>query len=127
MTTPIGHLTEIGACDSARRWVAEGKFPDLESAWLACDNTDWLLWYAGRKAGPMVLPIFEKRYPDDKRPRKAIETAEAWVDGKASLKEVAEARSAARNAAAATAAAARKQMRARCVEIIKKHYPTLPV
>jgi hypothetical protein len=26
-----------------------------------------------------VLPIFEKEYPEDKRPRKAIEAAKAWI------------------------------------------------
>ena len=31
-------------------------------------------------AALLVLPIFEKKYPDDDRPRKAIEAAEAWIN-----------------------------------------------
>ena len=193
MNTPIEHLTEIGACSSAREWITSGKFADLEAAWTACDNPSWLLWYAGRKAGPigdpkrkvlvtiacecarLVLDIFENRYPDDKRARKAIETAEAWVRGEVGTQALIDARSAAISAAYSAAAysaayaayaaaytapeaaayaaysaadyhtdaayvaaayatdaastydaAVRANMRARCVAIIKKHYPTLP-
>jgi hypothetical protein len=32
-----------------------------------------------------VLPFFEKKYPRDKRPRKAIEAARAWARGKITL------------------------------------------
>jgi len=56
-----------------------------------------------------VLPIFEQAYPDDDRPRKAIETARRHADGKATPEELAAARDAARaatwDAAAARAAA----------------------
>jgi hypothetical protein len=27
----------------------------------------------------LALPIFEGKYPDDKRPRRAIQTAKAWL------------------------------------------------
>ena len=46
-----------------------------------------------------VLPIYEKRYPEDERPRKAIETKQLWLDGNASDEELAAARDAAREAA----------------------------
>ena len=49
-----------------------------------------------------VLPIFEREYPDDDRPRAAIETARRYADGKATPEELAAARAAA--AAAAWAA-----------------------
>jgi hypothetical protein len=49
-----------------------------------------------------VLPIYEKRYPDDKRSRVAIETARRYADGKATREE----RDAARDAAGAAAGAA---------------------
>ena len=35
-----------------------------------------------------VLPIFEKQYPEDKRPRQAIEVARRFANGKATLKEI---------------------------------------
>lgn len=49
-----------------------------------------------------VLPMFEREYPDDDRPRKAIETARRHADGKATDSELA----AAWGAAAAARAAA---------------------
>jgi len=53
-----------------------------------------------------VLPIYEKEYPDDKRPREAIEAARRYAKGKATKKELAAAWSAARDAARAAWAAA---------------------
>lgn len=40
---------------------------------LACDVAE------------IVLPLFEKKYPDDKRPREAIETAILFIAGGCSL------------------------------------------
>ena len=54
----------------------------------------------------MVLPIFEKNYPDDMRARKAIETARLFADGKASSDELAAAGDAAGAAAGDAARAA---------------------
>ena len=53
-----------------------------------------------------VLPIYEREYPDDDRPRKAIETARRHADGKATDSELAAARDAARDAARAAEDAA---------------------
>jgi hypothetical protein len=50
-----------------------------------------------------VLPIYEKRYPDDKRPRVAVETARRYAEGKATREERAAAGAAARDAAGAAA------------------------
>jgi len=36
-----------------------------------------------------VLPLFEDKYPDDKRPRVAIETAEQYAEGNSTLEELA--------------------------------------
>jgi hypothetical protein len=46
-----------------------------------------------------ALPIYEKNYPDDKRPRHAIEVARLYADGKASDGELAAARATAWHAA----------------------------
>ena len=119
--TPISHLSEIGACSSAISWVMAGKFSDLESAWLACEEPQYLLWYAGRKSGgsesdgrkklvlcamacaKLALPIWEKRYPKDDRVRVCIETAEKWAHGDATISDVRLARQECRKAAYAAA------------------------
>lgn len=54
----------------------------------------------------LVLPIFEKKYPNDKRPRQAIETTEQFAYGKATEEEL-EAASSAAGAAWEAAVAAR--------------------
>ena len=61
------------------------------------------------KCAEHVLPIFEKKYPDDTQPRKAVEIARKYANGKATKTELAAARDAARDAAwdAAWDAAAR--------------------
>lgn len=46
-----------------------------------------------------ALPIFEKEYPKDNRPRQAIETAERFAKGKATAEELSAAWDAARDAA----------------------------
>ena len=53
-----------------------------------------------------VISIYERDYPDDKRPRHAIEVARLFAAGKVSDSELAAARDAARDAARAAARAA---------------------
>ena len=50
-----------------------------------------------------VLPIFEREYPNDPRPRMAIETAEKYANGEANYYELDAARAAASAAASAAA------------------------
>ena len=60
-----------------------------------------------------VLPVFTAKYPEDDRPRRAIETARAWSRGEATVGEAREAAFAAHAAArAASDAAAREVARA---------------
>ena len=60
-----------------------------------------------------TLPIFEKKYPNDNRPRVAIETAERYANGEATIEELNAARAAAWDAARAAASdAARAAARA---------------
>ena len=53
------------------------------------------------KCAECVLPYFEKKYPKDKRPRKAVKAARDWAEGKIKVGE-------ARKAAFAAHSAARK-------------------
>jgi len=52
-----------------------------------------------------VLPLYETKYPNDNRPRQAIETARRFANGQATLAGLAAARDAARVAAWAAAGA----------------------
>lgn len=90
-------------CASKRKHV---KVVDVTS-----QLREFAIWCAER-----VLPIWEQRYPDDKRPRECLETARRYLEGKATLKELQEARQAAAAAAyayadAVAAYAARKKER----------------
>ena len=66
---------------------------DFSKIWNNCERGDWLIWLL-RNSGNIdkptavkiaiacaehVLAIFEKKYPNNKRSRKAIEAAIAWV------------------------------------------------
>jgi hypothetical protein len=78
-------------------WVLQCvKHPDLErvARLMACDFAE------------AVLSIFEKKYPDDKRPSNAIKTARRYANGKATDEELVAARAAAGAAARAAAWAA---------------------
>jgi len=126
-----------------------------------------MLWYAAKKAGPvgdekrkrlvlaacecarLALPVWEKRYPDDKRVRECIETAEKWARDEATLEALKVSRqncyaayasyaadaayapdasyaAYAANAAAYAYAAAHTATLKKCADIVRKHYPTLP-
>jgi hypothetical protein len=70
-----------------------------------------VLWAAD--CAEHVLPYFEERYPQDNRPRNAVEAARAWARGELAFSEVRAAAFAAHAAARATdAGAARAAARA---------------
>jgi hypothetical protein len=113
-------LTKLKACPEAITWAKAYKTP--QGAWRACKRADWLLWISGRLVGPgddsrkpLVLAACAcartalRHVPaGEMRPLRAIETAEAWCRGEASLEQVRAASTAyaAYYAAAAAAAAA---------------------
>lgn len=96
-------LKSIGACSEGVKWRSKR---DLKTAWAECERGDWMLWLCGKMVGKkgwparqeiilvtcdcaeLSLPIFENKYPNDDRPRKAIETARLWASGKSVIKEV---------------------------------------
>ena len=117
MKTHVKALKDLRACEEAVEYAAQ--FPDLQSAWDACERGAWMLWLAGRYSGepggegrrPLVLAacacarLSLVHVPQGElRPLKAIETAEAWVRGDATPEQV---RASAEAAWAAAAEAAR--------------------
>ena len=118
------YLNGLGACQPSIDWCEANGITTADEAWRKCDRGDWMLWLAGKMAGPvdsesrkklvfacaqcarLVLPIFEKQCPDDKRVRTLLEVSEAYSYGKATLKSVHKARSACAYAAYTSADAA---------------------
>ena len=114
-------LAAIGACPEAVVWAKD--YSTLRAAWKVCERGDWMLWLCekmeGKKGWPtrqqvvlvacdcaeLSLPIFEKEYPNDKRPRLAIEAARAWANGDGTIEQVRSAADAAYAAADAVNAA----------------------
>jgi hypothetical protein len=167
----MGHwtkkLVDGCACSEAIEWAKQYRSPI--DAWNACDRGDWMLWVAGKLSGK---PLSKKRKlltlakcecarlalnfvpKDEKRPLRAIQTAEAWAKGNdrgTTIEDVmfaasaaayaayanayANASSAAASAAAyanayaaANASAAAEKIRVLkiCADIMRKHYPKPP-
>jgi len=54
-------------------------------SWFECAR---ILHEFAYRVGEDVLPIFEKTYPKEDRPRKAIEAKRLWLDGKISIEDL---------------------------------------
>ena len=101
------YLGSLGACTEAREWAA--GYSTLAEAWTACERADWLLWYAGKRGVDRKILVraacacartaLPHVPPGEDRPRLAIELAEAWCNGRATIVEVRTAANAAANAA----------------------------
>ena len=161
----IAWLRHVGACADAIAWCETQ--PNKAAAWRNCERGDWMLWAIGKTVGPpgddsrkplvmaacecarLALPYLPA---GEQRPLAAIETAEAWCRGDATLNQVRAAASyaayayaaaapayayAAHVAAAAAAAAyaayatyadadARTITLRQCADIVRKHFPKPP-
>ena len=83
-------------CREAKKWL--GKKTNARKAWNKCERGDWLIWIlAWQKVDKrqLVLVLCEcarlsLKYVEkgEERPLKAIEIAEAWARGEASIGEV---------------------------------------
>ena len=88
-------LKSLNACQSGISLVATYPDKDHEAVirrLVADDHWDYANWLLPRLmdyrgyvsyavyAAELVLPIWEKKYPDDKLPRKAIEAAKRCID-----------------------------------------------
>jgi hypothetical protein len=114
----IEYLKSLGACDEAIEFAE--NYPDLPSAYAVCVRPDWLFWLAGRTdishqqiviaacaCARTALP-----YAQGPESLTAIETAEAWCRGEATIEQVRAAADAARAAPAAAPAHAAHAARA---------------
>ena len=119
MKEHIIKLKELSACPEAVEWASQ--FETIQEAWDNCERGDWMLWLLGKQVGSprsksrkeLVLIACKcarlslKYVPKyEKRPLKAIQTAEKWVRGEATLQQVRYAAYAAADAAYAAYAAA---------------------
>jgi len=112
MKTTQAILTELAACPEAVKWAGRKTH---KKAWETCKRGEWLLWIAGKVDIDRKLLVLAacacartalKYVPDgEDRPRIAIETAEAWVRGEATIDQVRSASYAAAYAACAANAA----------------------
>ncbi len=106
-------LRQLHACKEAYKWVGKKT---LTEAWATCERGDWMLWYAAKvnidrkslmKAACACARLALPYLPSDElRPARAIETAERWIDGGATVDEVRNAADAAYAAASAYATVA---------------------
>jgi len=93
-------LISMRACPEAVEWVGTRN---LAAAWHECERADWMLWLCGKMVGKHGWPRHEDivlaacdcaltakqwwwRVNDC--PARAIETAQKWACGKASIDEV---------------------------------------
>jgi hypothetical protein len=117
MNTWLTDLKSHNPCADGYAWAKESNIASLPEAFAKLERGDWWLWLASAygvyldkprlvtytaDCAEHVLPIFEDRHPGDKRPRRAVEAARAWVA--CPSPETMDAAAAA-NAAAAAAAA----------------------
>jgi len=109
----IRDVEKHAPCRDGMDWLRTQ--PDMETAWLECLRGDWMLWLAGKmkadkgqlvRAACKCARLALRHVPEGERmPKVAIETAEAWCDGRAAVEDVRAAADAADAAAAAAAAA----------------------
>ena len=86
------YLKSLDACDDAVKWSAD--YRSLSDCWQKCERSDWMMWLLRKTdkiskkqavtyaiwCAESVIGEFEKKYPEDDRPRDATEAAKKWVD-----------------------------------------------
>ena len=92
------YFRDLDACGEAL--VEARKYPTWQEFWDACEHPDWLLWGWARlnpdnnfyltccDIAEWSLPFYEDVYPDDDRPRKAIEARRAFLRGEITAAEL---------------------------------------
>ena len=104
-------LESNNACSSGMEWVTENKLIGLPKIkflqkLIVAEKLDWANWLIVRLmdhrqqvqyaifAAEQVLQNFESKYPDDNRPRKAIEAAKEYLKDSSETNRLAAARAA---------------------------------
>ena len=92
----VRKLEGFHACSEAVEWFRTQ--PSLREAWESCQHSDWMLWFLEELEADSKLFVevacriartVLHLIPDgEDRPRKAIEAAEGWLDGKVTAEEV---------------------------------------
>ena len=86
-------ILALNPCHSGLVFAESCDF-DAVKIWNTCPRGDWMIWLLRKTqsidrqtsvklaclCAEHVLSIYESKYPDDKRPRLAIESAKAWAD-----------------------------------------------
>lgn len=72
-------------CVGAVVWEQMNKVTRILNSWGKVDRVKFAIWCAER-----VLPIWSKKYPNDKRPKIAIDYAKNCLDNKVNLDEASE-------------------------------------
>jgi len=95
MKVTLAWLRENNACKEGIEWFKvrkESNLPEVLESLLKEEYFQWANWtivrFMSHKqkvqyavfAAEQVIEIFEKKYPEDARPRKAIETAKKWIE-----------------------------------------------
>ena len=87
----IKTLLDMNPCSDGAKFLKEQK--TIQKAWKTCSNPQWMIWALNRlnlfqesiarefacECAEHTLHLFEDKYPDDKRPRKAIEFARTLI------------------------------------------------
>ncbi len=98
----VAQVEVAGACDRGADKKAWQRMCVVKAwRWRVEDSVAMAIFAAG-----LVIDFYERQYPDDNRPRKAIEAAESWMKNPAAVHAAADAARAAAVGAAADAAAA---------------------
>jgi hypothetical protein len=94
MKITVEWLKKKGACEEGKEWWAKKSESDVFKVIKALKKEKqyhWANWLLSRTftkpqaveyaifAAEQVIDIFEKKYPDDKKPRLAIEAAKTWL------------------------------------------------
>ena len=132
----IEKLERYSPCSEAVDYCR--NYTSAQKAWDSCERGDWMLWLLGKLSGEsesqsrrklvltackcarLSLKFVSK---DEKRPLKAIQTAEAWAKRKegVTLDDVKDA-----TVAASALCGAETKILKKCADIVRKDYPKAP-
>lgn len=139
-TLTLKQLKELDPCHEGFKWYSQNiKTETVEEILTILSNHrwDWCRWLFVRLldiksnrilaiyCAELVLPIFEEKYPTDKRPREAVEAARLYAKVEITLEDLRTKRQAA-DAAADAAYASRnttiKKIIEKAVELLEVSY-----